>query len=190
MCDLKPLTRNCGDATPPGTRAVLYLAPAEEFTAWPQTLLQTTPATTVAGANKIYDDAFAFVATPGKGYWRKYDILVDSGLVNSNSVGEPGNLSFQNDVAFFLTGTTAERMDFAEKVANCCLVAMIQSREDEENMIVLGRNDDPAKVQEIKMTTGAKVGDKAGGAYIIKDSTGKTPFSYPITLGIDILPAT
>lgn len=190
MCDLKNLTLACGQQTPPGTRARLYLAPAEEFTAWPQTLKQTTPATTVVGAAKIYDDAFAFVTTSGKGFWRSYDILVDSGIVNSNSVGEPGNLSFQNDVAFFLLGTTAERLEFADNVANCCLVAMIQTREDEDNLLVLGRNDDPAKVQEIKITTGAKVGDKNGGAYIIKDSTGKTPYVYPLSLGIDTSPAT
>jgi hypothetical protein len=188
MCKLTNLTSNCGDNTPPGTRADLYLIPAEELTAWPQTVLEATPNSTLAGADVTLNTAFQLVATSGKGYFRKYPILVDSGVLNTNTVGEKGLLSFENDLSFFLVGTNPERLSFAQNVANCCLVACIATREDPDNFIVLGRNDDPVKVSEIKMTTGAKAGDKPGGAYMLKDSGGRVPQVYPRTLGLDTTP--
>jgi hypothetical protein len=190
MCDLKLLTQMCGEDTPPGTRAWLYLIPAEEITTFPVTVLDATPLSTDPGAAVTLNAAFTLSTAVGKGYWRKYDILVDSGIVNVNTVGEKGALSFQNDVSFFLIGTKAEKLAFAQCLANQCLVAMIQTREDTTGLLVLGRNNDPIKVKEIKMTTGAKAGDKTGGAYMLEDSTGRVPYVYPSNLTIDIVPST
>lgn len=190
MCNLKILTEKCGANTPPGTKAKLRLIPTEEVTGYPQTLIQTTPASTTPGADVILDEAWVMAAGAGKGYWREYDILIDSGAVNIDSAGEKGALSFSSSLAFHLVGTKAERLSFAQNVANCCLYAMIQTREDDDNLLVFGKKDDAAKISEIKITTGAKAGDKPGGAYVLQDSSGKVPFLYPVSKGVDIVPNT
>lgn len=182
------MTTACGENTPPGTRAKLHICPAEEFDGWPQTLLEMTPASTVPGADIILNEAFNFVATVGKGYWRTYDILVDSGMVETSTVGEKGVLGFTSNLPFFIIGTKAEKLSFAKNVVNCCLAAMIQTREDKLNMLVLGRDNDPVKVKEIKISTGAKAGDKPGAAYVLEDSGGDVPAVYPISFGINTTP--
>lgn len=187
MCDIKALTSgNCGKTVSAGTTAVLYLTSAEELNGFPQTQFEKTAATT-PGAKLTLDDAFDFSTAPvGKGYWRKYPIMIDYSMIEAKTAGELGNISFGNNLPFFLIGTNAEVREFAMTIANCCIVALIETREGE--ISVIGRDNDPAHVSEITISTQKKVGESSGAAFNLQCNNGKPWYTYPKSLGIDVLP--
>jgi hypothetical protein len=186
MCNIAPLTKNCGANNPPGTRTKLYLAPSGEFNGWPQTAADgggTDP-----GDSLILDEPFDFTTAPvGAGYWREVDIVADTGEIRDTLVGEVGGRSWENMFAFFLSGLEAERLEFAKNMANCCIVALLQDRNGVYR--VIGRFDDPAFIESIELTTGLKSGDRRGGAYVIKWSSGSPTSVYDAeTHGIELTP--
>lgn len=183
MCDLQSLTKNCGQNNPPGTRTKLMFIPAEELTTHPGYLT-----TTNAGDSITLDAAWTHVTDTGLGYWRELDITVDTGEIVTNTVGESGSLSFENQLNFFVNGFGPAEKEFANKAANCCLVVAIQDRADKDNWHVLGQFNDPAQITEITGGTGIKTGDRRGMAYSIKDMTGSVPDVYPDTFGFNMTP--
>lgn len=186
MCTLQKLARKCGAKNPAGTKAIMYMIPAEEVLSMPTTLADNGG--TAPGDTKIYDSAWDLSLVTGEGYFRAFDIITDSGQVTFNMIGEVGGRSFENGIAFMLAGTDAENREFADCAANGCWIVMIQTR-GSDNPIVVGYLDDPAYFKEISGDTGKVAGDKAGVSYIVGDGSGETPMEYLGTLAINETPA-
>ena len=185
MCALVDLLKNCGIPNAPGTRTSLYLIPEAELTAWPQTAEELGG--TDPGDTMILDEPFAFVATVGLGYWRTVSIVVDTGQITDGLVGEIGGRSFDNQFIFFLAGLEAERLEFAKEISNCCFVALLPDRQD--IFRVLGRFQDPAFIDAINLDTGLASGDRRGGAYVFRTSSGSPSMIYDsVTHGINVTP--
>ena len=182
------MLRVCGTSNLPGTKTTLYYAPKGEFTGWPATKadnLGTDP-----GDTKILDEPFDFTGAPaGSGYWRRADILIDTGAVNHVLEGELGGRGYKNSLPFFILGTDAEQLEFADELVRYdgCLIAMIEDRNGK--MRVLGTTGVPAQVESAEGGTGLKTGDRRGIAYVLMDSTGATsPIYDHDTHGIEITP--
>jgi hypothetical protein len=190
MCDFKGLAGDCGKRNPPGVRAKLYIIPASELTDHPRSLKEMTPATTTQGATKLLNEAFAYVATSGLGYWREIDILVDTGSTEHATEGEIGNLSIRNSLNFVINGTAEKESELADQLLNCCLVAAIQLRAEPLHYKIFGRYDDPAHIVEISGGSGVKVGDRNALVFKIQDSTGDMPSLYPVATGLELTPNT
>ena len=190
---LQSLTRICGTENTPGTKVTLYYAKKGEFNGWPRTRHEVVTAaggTPVAGDTKILDEPFDFSEAPaGMGYWRKVDILVDSGAINAVMEGETGGKGIKNMIPFYVLGTNAEQLEFSDSIVahDGCLVAMLGDREG--NFRVLGNPDVPVQVESIEGGTGTKIGEKRGFAYSLMDNSGKhAPIYDAATHGIDLVP--
>lgn len=189
MCDLNSLSGGgCGINNPPGIRTKLKFIPAEELTNQPRVLGEMVPASTVSGKDNIMNEAFTYVTTEGKGYWRDLDIMVDTGEIAISTSGDPGSLAILNGLNIMVVGLGPAQKEFAQKAANCCLVVAIMDRADKDYYHIIGRFDDAAHITEIGGGTGIKVGDKRALSYKIADTTGQIALSYPVSLGLNLTP--
>jgi len=170
---LKSLSRVCGTPNPPGTAAKLYYWSKGELNSWPTTVAEGGG--TALGDTKRLDGDFDFKST---GYMRSVDILVDTGQLRNILEGEPGGQGFKSEVDFFVLGTNAEQLEFADCMAaySGCLISMIKTRA--QDLQVIGDLDSPCFVASADMATGAKNGDKSGTAYKLYAATGVTSFIY------------
>jgi hypothetical protein len=184
--NLLGLTNVCGTRFTPGTRSKLYLIPKGELDAWPQTDAELGG--TDQGDTKILGEAFSFVATSGLGYWREYDILVDTGAVNETLEGEIGGQAIVSRVNFFIMGVAAKQKEFADNILDYagCLIAMIADKSG--NYHVIGDLNDPCFIETIEGGTGTTPGDRVGYAYTLYANTGKTSMLYNSTLGVNTTP--
>lgn len=189
MCEIKTLAINCGEPNPPGLRTKMRFIPAKELTGFPKTKDKMTPAGTAVGDTVTLGEVFTYVTTPGKGYWRELDVLVDTGGLNSKTIGEIGGKSFQNTIKGFLPLAESSRaaiLEWNQCMANACLVCAVQDRTD--RWLIVGRDNDPAHIEEIDTNFGEKQGDRAGSAFSIKSMDGSVPLLYPDTLAFDLTP--
>lgn len=175
---LSSLIRVCGTPNPPGTQATLHYWKKGELTAWLPSIADGGPPT-VAGDTKRLAGNFAFIST---GYMRQADVLVDTGQLKNMLEGEPGGQGFKTEVSFFVLGTQAEQLEFADCMAaySGCLIAMLKTRAGDFH--VIGNIDIPCFVTAAEMDSGAKNGDKSGTAYTLSASTGYTSMIYNGTL--------
>jgi hypothetical protein len=189
MCEISNLTKGCGERTPGGLRTKLYLVPASEVIGTPRTLKEMTPASTTPGATVLMNEAWQMVTTSGKGFWREFDVVIDKSSVVFTAEGDKGNKSIKNGLRFSLASTGIEVREFVENYVNCCHVAMIASREEPGQYLVIGRHDDPAFLEELEGGSGANSTEFNGFNFTIGDSTGLISRSYPAALGVDLTPA-
>lgn len=170
---LKSLARVCGTSNPPGTAAKLYYWKKGELNAWPQT--KAAAGGTAPGDTKRLDGNFDFIAS---GYMRSVDILVDTGQLKNTLEGEPGGQGYKSEIPFFVLGTSAEQLEFADSMVSYsgCLIAMIKTRVGDFH--VVGNLDSPCFVATADMDTGGKNGDKSGTAFNLYAATGFTSFIY------------
>ncbi len=178
MCNIERITKSCGTLTPPGTKLVLYLIPKEEILAWP------TVGNTVYGDAKTLTTAWSLTTDVDKGYWRRADILVNSGNLKVGMEGEIGGQGWKQRLEFFVEQMTKDKLQWADDLLACsgCLIAMIQGKDG--NMFVLGDLDNPVFLEAGEGGTG---GDKSGILYTLYADTGKTPYIYTHAT-IDITP--
>ena len=114
---------------------------------------------------------FDFIPT---GYMREVDILVDTGGLKNILEGEPGGQGFKSEVTFYVLGTKAEQLEFADMMAaySGCLISMITTRSKDNH--VIGTLESPCFVQTTEMDTGTKNGEKSGTQYSLYAATGFT----------------
>lgn len=185
MANLKNLTVDCGNQMPPGTIIDLYYTCSCELNAFPGTLTTTNP-----GDSVTLDGPFDFTgAATGEGYWRKTQMLINTGGIKQVVEGEVGGQGLMASGRFFIVGTEAEQAEFAENMvkASGCLVLMMKQRES-DMMRVIGSKDIPAVVESIEFDGGEKIGDRNGAAYSIKAETGIRYYD-DATHGINVTPA-
>lgn len=188
------MLRQCGNPQPPGTRAKLYVTLKEELAEWPDTvaaikLALAQPEVPAKGDTKRIGEAFSFAgAASGEGYWRDYDILVDTGELVSAMEGEQGGQGFRQRLNFFLLGNGPVENEQADDFLGFsgCMIAMIGLKTGE--YVVLGNLEDPVFTEA---ADGGSGGDRVGFAYTLYANTGLTPLFYDADeFGINMTPAT
>ena len=185
MPNLVSMARACNKKAIAGVRSVLYITLIDELTGWPQTAAELGGSD--PGDTKILGEAFDFTGAPaGKGYWRTFPILVDTGAVNNESAGEVGSLIINNRLPFFILGSEAEQLEAIDCFVQYsgCMIAMIAGKN--KKYYVMGNPDDPVWVQEITGGTGTAPGDRNGHQYTLYSNTGESVMIYDDSLGIDI----
>ncbi len=166
---------SCGDDNTPGVETKLYLVPECEVLDFPGTLADTaavaaTPVASMADYVTLDGDILLNAIDANLGYWREYDIIVDSGKVLDTLVGEDGSKSFDSDIPFRIAGTQAEQLGFAKCVSNCPYIAMIKTKTGIYR--VVGKPGSPAKFQEIVLDTGDTPSSANQGTYLLRANTG------------------
>ena len=188
---LQSIAAVCGQRKLPGTKSKLYLIPKGEIVGWPKTEAAIKIAASQVpeiGDTKILGEAFTLVPDTGKGYFRTFDILMDTGAVKDELEGDLGGQGFKSSIPFTIVGTEAEQLEFADTVVaySGCLVAVLETRTGTRR--VLGEPDLPAVVESIKGGTGQKNGDINGFEYVLKASTGLTAPIYKKGLALNVTP--
>lgn len=193
MADLMSIVNQCGSAAPPGTKTKLRLAVKGEFTNWPKTVAEIAIAasqTPLAGDTKRLGEAFDFSgASSGKGFWREFDILVDTGDLKAVLEGEVGGQGYKGQIPFTIIGMDAAKLEFADTIVafSGCLIASISGRNNID--YILGNPDVPVVIESAELALGTKNGERSGGNYVLSANTGYTPMTYDgATLGFDITP--
>ena len=113
MCNIERITKTCGTLTPPGTKLVLYLIPKDEILAWP------TVGSGAYGNAKTLTTAWSLVDTVDKGYWRRADILVNSGNLKVGMEGEIGGQGWKQRLEFFVEQMGKDKLQFADDILAC-----------------------------------------------------------------------
>lgn len=179
------MTKSCGTIIAPGTKLVMFMTPISELAAtWPQTDAELGG--TDKGDTKILGEAWDFSgAAVGAGYWRRYNVLVDTGQLRTIIEGEIGGQGYRQRLDVFMQGNGPvenEQADDFLAYSGCCIV-MIGTKEG--YYPVLGDLENPVFIEAAE---GGSGGDRAGFQYTFYANTGKTPQFYDVTLGIDETP--
>jgi hypothetical protein len=181
----------------PGTKTKLRIAPLKDLNGtYPRTVAEIkieNSETPLPGDTMRLGEPFDFSGAPvDEGFWREFDIVVDSGNMLASLQGDPGaGQSWSNTLPFYLAGTNAERLEFASLLSSCCegFAAMIPDKNDVHYTI--GEPGLPVFVQSAELSLGQTTGDRKGGEYTLVQSAGQ-PFKIydAATHGIDVEPNT
>ncbi len=187
---LTSMTRQCGTPLPPMTKSKLYITHKDELAEWPDTQFDIDTAaleTPDKGDKKRLGEAFDFTgAASGEGYWREYDILVDTGVLRTLLEGEVGGKGWRQRLDFFLQGNGPVENEQADDFLayDGCMIAMIGLKTGD--YAVLGDLENPVFIEEGEGNTT----DRVGFSYTLYANTGLTPYFYDAdTLGINTTPA-
>ncbi|NBW09830.1 MAG: hypothetical protein EBR82_17575 [Caulobacteraceae bacterium] len=177
---IQTLTRICGNGNLPGTKAKLYLIGKDEILAWP-----TIGSGATYGIGKTLTTAWSLVTTAGLGYWRQFDILVDTGAVNMQIQGNVGSKYWKPQLEFFIEGMKKEQLQFGDDIVgdSGCLIGMIQLKDG--TTLVLGDLENPLFVEAGE---GGAKNEAVGIKYTLYYNNGKTPYIYNSGLAIKLTP--
>lgn len=191
----KAISNTCGKQQSPGAKAKLYIAcgNCDLPNGMPLTrkeIVEAAGGTPVQGDDKIYDQPFDFSGAPvGEGFWRVYDIRVDSGAIEGSLEGDV-NLSWTNSIPFAFDGLSAATLSEVDELINHsnCMVAAIELKDNEA--YILGSPDKPVKIASGgSLNSGKKSGDPKGVELTLQCEEGVTPMLYAHeTHGFDITP--
>lgn len=179
--ELTSLIKQCGKKNLAGTEIDLWYTCSCELTGFPRTKA-VIDGTTVPADTKLLDEPFDFSNAPaGEGYWRHTKVVVDTAAITDTLEGEVGGQAYKNGLPFFLAGTDAENLAFADAMAiySGCLIFMM--KDAMENHRVIGKTGRPASAESIEGTTGLKNGDRRGFAYTMMAGTGLTAPIYNVS---------
>jgi hypothetical protein len=183
MANIKTLVRACGNANLPGVKAKLYLIPKDEITTpWP-----TVGSGSTLGITKTLTTAWSLVTTAGLGYWREFDILVDTGEIRMALEGNVGSKFWRNFLDFFIEGLQKEQLYTADAMVadSGCLIGMVMLKDG--TTLVFGDLDNPLFLEAGE---GGAGNDQVGIKYTLMFNNGKAPMIYNSGLAIDTTPAT
>lgn len=184
MCQLKDMVRTCGVNLVPGTKSQLLWIPKSEIVAMPATAADNGG--TNPGDTKRYDEAWNLVTTTGLGFWRRMDILIDTGQLREVGEGEIASLNRPQRVEFFLQGNSDVQQEYIDcLVANSgCMIGMIPTKVG--NFHVLGDLENPVFLENYEGGTA----DRVGYQVTMIANTGYTTMVFDAdTYGINFTPA-
>lgn len=172
------VTSGEGLPNPPGLRMQLHLIARAGLTATPDNhpFDRSQP-----GKSIIMNGDFQYRSNDD--HFMVIPIVVDSGALVDNLLGEIGGQAFTNELEFFMARTDADKLEFAQNFANAYVVAGIRDRQNK--MRIVGRHDDPAYIMELNVNGGKTAGDRAGGTYKLKCGTGFVAPIFEGTLRIE-----
>lgn len=151
MAQLIDMVLECGKSYVPGTETDLYYQSSCK-----------------ANYPDVGEDMVTLPSAPtfDQANWLRTKILIDSGGVDWNVIGEVGGQGIQSSLKFFVIGDDAEQLSFAARlVANSGNLTMGLRRRTGKNRVV-GTNKLPAYVEELTGTSQIKLGEgKVGTAY-------------------------
>lgn len=175
------MVKDCGVRFVPGTKVKIYAIPKDEITTYPAVL-----GTTALGDKKKLDGAFVLSTTAGKGYWREFEIIVDTGDFKLLIEGELGGEMIKQRFTGFVPGMGAAQAEFADNMVcnSGCLILLIPTKSGD--YIVMGTLEDPVYIEPGEGGTG---GTRAGMTYNFYANTGVAPYYYDATEGIDTTPS-
>lgn len=175
---LSKLTRQCGNGAPPGIKTRIYGIPKEEITTF-----AAATASAAYGDDKVLDDDFVLSVS---GYWREYDILVDTGETLDELTGERGGRTVQNSAVFFIDGNDkGHRKLMDDFVAyDGCMIFLFPEKSGKIN--VIGDLDNPCFLDSAIGGSGGPENARRGRAYRIVATTGYSSPEYTGT--IDVTP--
>lgn len=178
--NIKTLLRVCGNASLPGISAKFWLTDKNELNAWP-----TVGSGSTYGIKKTLTTEWDFVATVGLGYWREYDILIDSGILRMLLEGNVGSKYWRNEFDLYIQGLLKEQLQLADDLVadSGCLIGMIGLKDG--TTLVLGDLNNP-----LFLTAGEGGADneQVGTKYTLGCNTGKSPMIYNAGLAINVTP--
>jgi len=148
MCVIANLTAVPCAANAPGIKTTAYIVPVSEITAEPGWSTGTAEGDYVKTSGN-YDFTGAGV---GKGYWRSFPILVDTGSYALSGVGGKGSKTFKETFTFTLQGLNAEQLEFATRMLNIPAAFLVT---DKVGVVhVIGHKDEAAFVTTVEGGTG------------------------------------
>lgn len=164
MCQINKLTSGACLANAAGIKGIGYMAPAQEFAAWPAFQTASTPGD---GKTVQLTGNFSFTgAGTGKGYFRSFPMLMEKGGVTYKAVGGVGSKSLEVLFNFYVVGVDAVQLEWLKDVKNIPGVFLCPDKNG--TLHVLGSKDDPAYMQEADGGTGVAATDDRGVLYTIR----------------------
>ncbi len=191
MCDFANYN-NCAP-TQSGTTRYVYAIPAEEVISFPQSkAILGPPASVVAGDTKRLGGPFQYVTTTKKGFWRKIKIVIMSGKVDQNMVGEGATAGIESMFAFKLADDSAEARELADQFIDCSkcdgFFFAVENPESGDRDII-GTTAFPAVLKTLGMTSGEGVGKAAReSTFVVSSLSGKAAMVYPKALALNTTP--
>jgi hypothetical protein len=148
MCVISNLTAVPCAANPPGIKTTMYIVPVAEITAEPGWSTGTAEGDYVKTSGN-YDFT---VAGAGKGYWRSFPILIDTGSYQLEAVGDKGSKQWKETFTFTIQGVNAEQLEFCTRMLNIPSAFLIP---DKNSVIhTVGHKDEAAYVDTATGGTG------------------------------------
>lgn len=137
----------------PGINAVIYILPTVELDSFP-----AIDADFVMIDHVTKD--FTFVATQGKGYFRRCQFKPKSGNTSEEKIGDVGTDGFKNKVAGILYGSLEETTVFLNNCRNIGLIVGVKDNNGIQK--VTGTKDIPCYLTVATRVSGNQVGDTPG----------------------------
>ena len=177
MCNISVLAALDCPVNAAGVEGTLYLCPAKEFTTWPAYL-----GTTGSGDTVKLTGNFDFTgAGTGKGFWRAFPCLSETGEVKYTSVGGRGSKSFDVTGKAFVLGIDAPQLEWFKNMINAPMVGLWKDKNG--TVHVIGKKDDPAYLEEGEGASGIAGTDSRGINVTIK-ATQRQPTIYTGTINV------
>lgn len=180
MCNIGNLTSVPCTKNAAGLKGKGYMAPSEEFSAWPAYLTTSTAGDTVTLAS-----APTFVSTTGIGYFRTFPILLEKGSYSITAVGGLGSKSFEERMVYVIAGVDAAQLEYIKNIVNIPGVWLAPDKNDVIH--VLGSKDDPAYVEAVEGGTGTAGTDERIITITVRALTA-SPTIWPSGTTIDVTP--
>lgn len=150
MAKLQDLIPNDDMLNVGGYEDLVYFAPASEFVGNPKSKDKLSTPITTAGSSKDVGEAYAFVATSGKGYWRK--LLCISGSVEAefSDAGESGTLSSENVLKGKVRGNNNAAMEFYDLLGSSAGIVFLARDKSDGLLREFGTPTSPSVKSSIK----------------------------------------
>lgn len=140
---------------------------------------------TADGDRKRLAAPFQYVDTEGLGYWRRIELLVDTGNIRNTSEGEIGGQGYRNRAVGFIQGYGAEENEFMDDLLaySGCVILLLALKNGPTH--VIGNLSDPAFVESVE----GDVETRVGYLFTMYANTGITTMIYDVeTHGINTTP--
>jgi len=168
---------NCDKKKVSGTEAKLFYSPFCEINVFPDTLEESGNGTGAMSDRVTLDgDIIMDDTVQGCGFFREYDIIINSGKVLDTGVGEIGSKSFDSDIPFRIEGTDPEHLGFAAHILNCKGTFIIKTKTGVTR--VSGSKTSPAYIESVVLDTGDTPESANQGTYVVRSNTGVPAYVY------------
>lgn len=167
--DLGNITESCKTNTA-GTGVVLKWAPVSYFDA----IAKATAASAAATADEIVKITTAHTFLTGKGF-HNLEVVMNTGGVESNSVGEIAGKSFEHMAKGFVSNNDPLNLGLLTKLASCKYILLVpEITEDGTVYRQIGNEDRPGYCEDNSYNSGTAAADRRGTTVSFKSDGNAT----------------